>query len=134
MSIQRRKRQQHQRLDQVDRDSEYNEEDEDHHDGIDGIFRDAMLVDTRDEHLDRAINNGNVDNNRNRRSNYDEKSSTEDSNKSTDNAIRISDDNGSIHYLDIDEAIERLGMGRFQHGIFLACGLCFAADAMVGVV
>ena len=131
MPIQRRKRQQHQRLDQVDRDSEYNEEDEDHHDGI---FRDAVLVDSRDEHLDRAIKNGNVDNNRNDRSNYDEKLSTEVSNTSTDNAIRISDDHGSIHYIDIEEAIERLGMGRFQHGVFLACGLCFAADAMVGVV
>jgi SNF family Na+-dependent transporter len=41
------------------------------------------------------------------------------------------EDSGDIvQYLDIDEAIQRLGVGRFQHGIFLACGLCFAADAM----
>ena len=32
--------------------------------------------------------------------------------------------------LDIDEAIERLGMGRFQFEILVAAGLCFASDAM----
>ena len=32
--------------------------------------------------------------------------------------------------LDIDDAIERLGMGRFQYQVLLAAGLCFAADAM----
>ncbi len=32
--------------------------------------------------------------------------------------------------MDIDEAIDRLGMGMFQIQIVLACGLCFASDAM----
>jgi MFS family permease len=32
--------------------------------------------------------------------------------------------------LDIDDAIERLGMGRFQIEILVAAGLCFASDAM----
>mmetsp|Transcript_21185 Transcript_21185/g.52095 ORF Transcript_21185/g.52095 Transcript_21185/m.52095 type:complete len:170 (-) Transcript_21185:7148-7657(-) len=32
--------------------------------------------------------------------------------------------------MDMDEAIERLGHGRFQKDILLAAGLCFAADAM----
>ena len=32
--------------------------------------------------------------------------------------------------MDIDEAIELLGMGKFQFEILLAAGLCFAADAM----
>jgi len=32
--------------------------------------------------------------------------------------------------LDMDEAIERLGNGKFQNDILLAAGLCFAADAM----
>jgi MFS family permease len=32
--------------------------------------------------------------------------------------------------LDIEDAIDRLGMGRFQNLIVLSCGLCFAADAM----
>jgi MFS family permease len=32
--------------------------------------------------------------------------------------------------LDIDDAIERLGMGRFQIQILVAAGLCFASDAM----
>ncbi len=32
--------------------------------------------------------------------------------------------------MDIDEAIDRLGMGWFQIQIVLACGLCFASDAM----
>lgn len=32
--------------------------------------------------------------------------------------------------LHIDDAIERLGMGRFQYQILLAAGLCFMADAM----
>ena len=32
--------------------------------------------------------------------------------------------------MDIDEAIDRLGMGMFQFQIVLACGLCFASDAM----
>jgi MFS family permease len=32
--------------------------------------------------------------------------------------------------LDIDDAIERLGMGRFQFEILVAAGLCFASDAM----
>ena len=30
----------------------------------------------------------------------------------------------------IDNAVERLGMGRFQYSILIASGLCFAADAM----
>ena len=32
--------------------------------------------------------------------------------------------------MDIDDAIELLGMGRFQYDILIAAGLCFAADAM----
>ena len=32
--------------------------------------------------------------------------------------------------MDIDEAIDRLGMGLFQIHIVMACGLCFASDAM----
>eukprot|EP00980_Cylindrotheca_fusiformis_P006154 scaffold1319_cov126-Cylindrotheca_fusiformis.AAC.43 len=32
--------------------------------------------------------------------------------------------------VEVDEAIERLGMGRFQTDILFAAGLCFAADAM----
>lgn len=32
--------------------------------------------------------------------------------------------------IDIDEAIDRLGMGLFQIQIVMACGLCFASDAM----
>lgn len=32
--------------------------------------------------------------------------------------------------LSIDDAIERLGMGKFQHRILWAAGLCFAADSM----
>lgn len=32
--------------------------------------------------------------------------------------------------IDVDEAIERLGMGKFQTDILFAAGLCFAADAM----
>mmetsp|Transcript_51513 Transcript_51513/g.124389 ORF Transcript_51513/g.124389 Transcript_51513/m.124389 type:complete len:683 (+) Transcript_51513:67-2115(+) len=138
MPIQRRKRQQHQRLDQIDRDSEYNEDDEDQHDGIDGIFRDAVVVVNSGEHLDSTTKsegdnnrrNNNVDNNRNDRSSSNEKLSTGDSNINTINPIRNSNDHDAIQYLDIEDAIERLGMGRFQHGVFLACGLCFAADAM----
>jgi putative MFS transporter len=32
--------------------------------------------------------------------------------------------------LDVEDAIDRLGMGPFQYLVVLACGLCFAADAM----
>jgi MFS family permease len=32
--------------------------------------------------------------------------------------------------IDMDDAIERLGMGKFQNDILLAAGLCFSADAM----
>ncbi|CAJ1969206.1 unnamed protein product [Cylindrotheca closterium] len=41
--------------------------------------------------------------------------------------------NGEIHYsgrITVDEAIERLGMGRFQLYILIAAGLSFASDAM----
>lgn len=40
-------------------------------------------------------------------------------------------DLASKHFveLDIDEAIERLGMGHFQHKVLLATGLCFTADS-----
>src|SRR5210317_1898842 len=37
------------------------------------------------------------------------------------------DHNGTIS---VDDAIERLGMGRFQLYILIAAGLCFASDAM----
>lgn len=40
------------------------------------------------------------------------------------------DDNNTVLVMDIDEAIDRLGMGMFQFQIILACGLCFASDAM----
>ena len=36
----------------------------------------------------------------------------------------------TVLVMDIDEAIDRLGMGMFQFQIILACGLCFASDAM----
>jgi MFS family permease len=35
-----------------------------------------------------------------------------------------------VSNIDIDDAIEQLGMGRFQMEILVAAGLCFAADAM----
>eukprot|EP00531_Pseudo-nitzschia_arenysensis_P014514 CAMPEP_0116157084 /NCGR_PEP_ID=MMETSP0329-20121206/23161_1 /TAXON_ID=697910 /ORGANISM="Pseudo-nitzschia arenysensis, Strain B593" /LENGTH=626 /DNA_ID=CAMNT_0003654179 /DNA_START=197 /DNA_END=2078 /DNA_ORIENTATION=+ len=38
--------------------------------------------------------------------------------------------NNHYQVMDIDEAIDRLGMGWFQIQIVLACGLCFASDAM----
>jgi len=34
------------------------------------------------------------------------------------------------HFVPIDDAIEKLGTGGFQHRILLAAGLCFMADAM----
>jgi MFS family permease len=34
------------------------------------------------------------------------------------------------HRLTVDDAIERLGMGRFQLIVLIAAGMCFAADAM----
>ena len=40
------------------------------------------------------------------------------------------DGNDSTLVVDIEEAIDRLGMGIFQYQIVLVCGLCFAADAM----
>ncbi len=38
--------------------------------------------------------------------------------------------NNEFLVVDIDEAIDRLGMGLFQIQIVMACGLCFASDAM----
>eukprot|EP00547_Thalassionema_nitzschioides_P007245 CAMPEP_0194221570 /NCGR_PEP_ID=MMETSP0156-20130528/30878_1 /TAXON_ID=33649 /ORGANISM="Thalassionema nitzschioides, Strain L26-B" /LENGTH=603 /DNA_ID=CAMNT_0038952015 /DNA_START=98 /DNA_END=1909 /DNA_ORIENTATION=- len=38
--------------------------------------------------------------------------------------------NGNLVDINIDDAIERLGMGKFQWEILFAAGLCFAADAM----
>jgi MFS family permease len=32
--------------------------------------------------------------------------------------------------MSVDDAIERLGMGRFQYTVMIAAGMCFAADAM----
>ena len=32
--------------------------------------------------------------------------------------------------ISVDDAIDRLGMGKFQYRILVAAGLCFAADAM----
>jgi hypothetical protein len=40
------------------------------------------------------------------------------------------DDENLITVLDIEDAIDRLGMGRFQYEVVFACGLCFASDAM----
>jgi MFS family permease len=40
------------------------------------------------------------------------------------------DDSSPALVIDIEEAIDRLGMGMFQFQIILACGLCFASDAM----
>jgi hypothetical protein len=34
------------------------------------------------------------------------------------------------HNITVDDAIERLGMGKFQLMVLVAVGLCFAADAM----
>jgi hypothetical protein len=33
-------------------------------------------------------------------------------------------------HISVDDAIDRLGMGKFQYRILVAAGLCFAADAM----
>lgn len=43
-----------------------------------------------------------------------------------------SDDGDDDNFLmiDIDDAMDRLGMGLFQYQIVVACGLCFASDAM----
>jgi MFS family permease len=38
--------------------------------------------------------------------------------------------NNNNGIMDIDDAIERLGMGTFQYQVLVAAGLCFAADAM----
>jgi len=38
--------------------------------------------------------------------------------------------NGDTSRIPIDDAIELLGMGKFQYLIFIAAGLCFAADSM----
>jgi len=35
-----------------------------------------------------------------------------------------------VVYITVDEAMERVGVGKFQRQIVLAAGLCFAADAM----
>ena len=35
-----------------------------------------------------------------------------------------------VVYITVDEAMERVGVGKFQTKIVLAAGLCFAADAM----
>jgi MFS family permease len=40
------------------------------------------------------------------------------------------DNTATTHSLDIEDAIDLLGMGSFQYRIVLACGCCFAADAM----
>ena len=34
------------------------------------------------------------------------------------------------YYVQIDDAIERIGIGRFQYSILFAAGLCFMADSM----
>lgn len=34
------------------------------------------------------------------------------------------------YYVTIDDAIERIGIGRFQYQVLLAAGLCFMADSM----
>mmetsp|Transcript_22453 Transcript_22453/g.47451 ORF Transcript_22453/g.47451 Transcript_22453/m.47451 type:complete len:224 (-) Transcript_22453:4068-4739(-) len=36
----------------------------------------------------------------------------------------------TINYIQIDDAIERVGQGAFQHGVLLAAGMCFMADSM----
>ena len=40
------------------------------------------------------------------------------------------DENKGFLVIDIEEAIDRLGMGFFQFRVVVACGLCFASDAM----
>jgi len=39
-------------------------------------------------------------------------------------------ENDGLLVIDIEEAIDRLGMGMFQFQVVVACGLCFASDAM----
>lgn len=46
-----------------------------------------------------------------------------------ENNERIQLDN-SYKHITMDQAVERLGMGRFQFTILFAAGLCFAADSM----
>lgn len=40
------------------------------------------------------------------------------------------DGKGGYNYVQIDDAIERIGTGVFQYQVLLAAGLCFMADAM----
>jgi MFS family permease len=48
-----------------------------------------------------------------------------------DKSVSSAEDNDtSTLTISIDNAIERIGMGRFQYTILVASGLCFAADAM----
>jgi putative MFS transporter len=53
-----------------------------------------------------------------------------DNNYPTYHKASAEDTNGNEHELSIDDAIERLGMGKFQRRILWAAGLCFAADSM----
>ncbi|MGK3751624.1 MAG: MFS family permease [Bacillariaceae sp.] len=39
-------------------------------------------------------------------------------------------DDADVVIIDIEDAINKIGMGIFQYQIILACGLCFASDAM----
>lgn len=128
----RRRNRQHQRVDQIDRDSFPHQQE-------DGVFRDTDIIefdDDDDDHMKRHINTTNtVENNVLTGSNDDDSKPTRsitstDSNSSHAQSHAHCPPHHSPQYLDIEDAIERLGMGRFQYGVFLACGLCFAADAM----
>jgi MFS family permease len=50
--------------------------------------------------------------------------------KAREDVAENNNENDDALVIDIEEAIDRLGMGIFQFQIVLACGLCFASDAM----
>jgi len=50
--------------------------------------------------------------------------------KEREDVPESNNENDDTLVIDIEEAIDRLGMGIFQFQIVLACGLCFASDAM----
>mmetsp|Transcript_5137 Transcript_5137/g.11385 ORF Transcript_5137/g.11385 Transcript_5137/m.11385 type:complete len:527 (+) Transcript_5137:288-1868(+) len=61
--------------------------------------------------------------------NDDNNTTTNNSNSNNSNSNNNQPANIDID-IDIEEAIDRLGMGLFQYQVVLACGLCFASDAM----
>lgn len=49
---------------------------------------------------------------------------------STDNNNNNEEEDEEVVYISVNDAIERLGFGRFQYQITIAAGLCFESDAM----